>query len=360
MAGIFSWLGAKGGATELPNIYPFPTIEKDFICIDVQAIYKRILTDVLERTDGIPEKYLPLLWDNCLASESQDGLVTMLAKAMYQKSDLFLVFEKGAGDIGVIRKADQKEQEQITKDYKEKAESKVGLYITFKNYDRTDMVKIYSGLEYCGVNSLWKTMNLSKAIQLKFKDLRASVGAGDSAEVKEQMVKIAEGLRSGKDVGIDGEDKIETAKPDLTATTTTTEFIDKKRSFYLGMPASYLGLEKTSLNDSGDKESKQIERGLKGYYFPIIKPVIEKLFDSKTSFKSEDFESVSTANETLKTFELTSDEYVSKESKQGIINKMYGLPKEAKGDAPKPTPKPDQAAAPQPAPGAKPTQPAAP
>lgn len=342
MAGIFSWLAGRGGATELPNIYPFPTVEKDFICIDVKAIYSRILTDVLERTDGIPDKYQSLLWDNCLMSESQDGIVTLLSKAMYQKSDLFLVL-----DAGVIRKARADEEAQIKADYKEKAESKVGMYITFKNYDRTDMVKIYSGLEYCSANSLWKSMNLSKAVQLKFKDLRGSVGANDSAEVKEQMIAIAEGLRNGKDVGIDGEDKIETAKPDLTATNSATEFIDKKRAFYLGMPASYLGAEKSSLNDSGDKESKQVERGLKNYYYSIIKPVIEGIFSVKTTFKSEDFYGLTTANETLKTFELTSDEFISKDNKRGIVNRLFGLPQDAKGDkaapaepAPAPAPKP--------------------
>jgi hypothetical protein len=308
-------------------------IEKDFVTIDVQNIFSRILTDVLERTQGIPEASEQLLWDNCVANESSDGLVTMLSKAMAGKHDLFLVYDKA---VKLIRKADPKEESQIRKDYKDRGESVVGTYITFKNYTRSDMVRLYSALEYCAVAALSKSMNLSKAIQLKLSDLRSSVGLTDSADVKAQALKIAEGLQNGKDVMLDAKDTIETSAPDLTATKSAMEFIAQKRSFYLGLPATYItGESSKGLGDSGVGDAKAVERGLKNYYFSVIKPVSEALFGVKTTFKSEDFDGLSTSLEALKTFELTSDELISQDNKRVIINKLFGLPENEKGDEPK-------------------------
>lgn len=331
--GFFDWLSGSGGATGLDEIFKLKLIEKDFVETDAQNIYSRILTDALERTDGIKEDQQKLLWDNCLGNESQDGLVTLIAKAMVQKSKLFLIYDSG---LDLIRKATTSEEREIEAAYKAgNAKTTKGVFITFQNYNRTDMVKLYSTLEYCTVSSLYKSMHLSKAIQMKLANLRSSTGSIDSADVKAQAIEIAKALSGGKDVAIDGEDIIETAKPDLTATNSAMEFINEKRSFYLGMPASWItGEAAKGLGDSGEGDAKQVERGLKNYYFSIIKPVIEKVFDVKTTFKSEDFRQLSTSLELLKTFELTSDELISRENKQGLVNKSFGLPKDAKGDAP--------------------------
>ena len=332
-----AWWNFLGSSStpELPDIYPLPISVANFVKIDVQNIYTRILMDVLERTEGIPEDEQKLLWDNCSAGESQDGIVTMLAKAMYEKADLFLV-----EDNGIVRAATAQEKEQIKKDYKDRAESSIGVYVTFKNYQRTDMIKFYSTLEHCSIGGLYKASKLSNAIQLKFNDLRASNGLNDSSDTKSQALAMAQGLANGKDIMADAKDIIETATPDLTATNSSIELIALKQSFYLGLPASWItGLQKGGLGDSGKADSKAVERGLKPYYFSIIKPVVDALFDVKTSFKSDDSEMIGTANETLKTFELTGDELISHENKLKIINKLFGLPEDAEGDpAPKPAP----------------------
>lgn len=330
-ASLFSF-GSSSNNTELPEIYPFPVLSKDFVSIDVTNIYARILTDVLERTEGIKEEDKPLLWDNCSASESADGLVTMLSKAMCDKTDLFLVFSKA---LSIIVKADRDQEAQIKADYKKDGKSSAGIYITFKNYRRTDMVKLYSGLEYCSIASLSKSMNLSKAIQLKFTELRSSVGLTDSANAKSQALAIAEGLSKGKDILLDAKDEIVTATPDMTATQSSLDFIVKKQSFYLGMPVSWFGNgESTGISDTGKSNTKAIERGLRAYFFSIIKPCLDPLFDIKTTFKSENFEMIGAANETLTTFEATSNEIISLENKTEIMNKLYNLPDGSKGDKP--------------------------
>lgn len=359
---MFNWLFGRDTSAQLPDIFPFPCVQGDFVRTDVVNIYRRILTDVLERTEGLKEEQIPLLWDNCLGSESQDGLVSLVACAMYNKSDLYLVYDR---TTDVIRKATSIEEAQIKVDYAAKTESKVGFYITFKNYHRSDMVKLYSLLEYCTVGSLYKQMNLSKAIQIKLTALRESVSAVDQADVKAQLVNLAQALKDGKDIGIDAKDIIETSKPDLTATQSSMEFIAEKRSFYLGLPCSWITGEtsKGGLSDTGHSDAKAVERGLKGYYFEIIKPLVEAIFDTELTFKSEDFEQLSTALEALKVFNVTDEEFMSADTKLKLVNKFFGLPEDTEGGpkAPPPVivapggvvpPKPGQQ--PPPAQGAKP------
>jgi len=325
----FSFLGSQSSPTELPDIYPIPVSEKDFVSIDVKCIYKRILVDVLERTQGISDELKVLLWDNCLASEKQDGLVTLVAKAMVNKSELFLIYNPA---LKMIRQADRDEQAQIKADYLQRGESSVGIFITFKNYELTDMVKFYSQLQYCAVGGLWKQSNITKALQLKFNDMRASVALNDQADIKTQAINLATALKNGRDVYLDAKDIVETATVDMTATNSQTDFITQKRSFYLGLPASYLIGEHTStMGDTGKKDGKAIERGLKAYYFSIVKPIIEGIFKIRTTFKSEDSEGLSAALETLKTMDITSDEYLSRENKTLIVNKSFGLDENEKG-----------------------------
>lgn len=323
--GVFdSFFGSSNkvhGSAYLPDIFPMPIGSNVFVRTDIVAIYSKILTDVVERTQGIKDEQLPLLWDNCLASESGEGLITLLSKAMEAKTDLYLVFKEG-----VIRRANNEETQQIRIDYKASGSSKVGVFISFQKYDKTDMIKLYSALEFCAVASLHKGMNLAKAVQYKINDLRSSVSLADSQEAKSQAQAIATALAAGKDVMLDAKDILELLAPDVEATEKSIAFIDAKRCFYLGFPLSYItGEAPKGLGDSGEGDAKAIERGLKNYYFSIIKPVVEAIFGIKTSFKSQDFRQISSALEALKTFALTDEEFISKENKLLIINKLLGV-----------------------------------
>lgn len=338
----FSW-ATSSSSQELPELFPLGVEQKEFVDIDMKNIYAKIITDVLERTEGIPDQYTPSLWDNCLKSENSEGLVTMLSKAMVNKSDLFLVYDKA---VKLLRKATNTEEVMIKKDYSEQGSSNVGVFVSFKNYRKSDMVRLYSVLEYCAITSLNKNMNLSKAIQFKMNDLRGSVALNDKSEIQAQVQSIVTSLSNGKDIYTDAKDIIETATPDLTATEKAMTFINERRSFYLGMPASYVtGEAPAGLGDSGEGDAKAVERGLKNYYFSIVKPVVEAVFDTKTSFKSEDFRMISTSLQALQTFELVSDELMSPENKLMVINKLFGFPKDTKGgqaDEPPPPPEPPQ------------------
>lgn len=322
LGSIFSW-GNSRSSHDLPDIFPMPVTSTAFIQTDVINIYKKILTDTVERTQGMPENAQKLLWDNCLQSESNEGLVSMLARAMSDKNDLFIVYNK---TLGTIRKADSSESQAIKADYEKQGKSSVGTYISFRQYEKTDIVKLYSSLEYCLISSLNKTMNLSKAVQFKMNDMRATVSLADSSEVKAQAVKIAEGLRDGKDVMLDGKDIIETAKPDTSAIKEGMAFIDSKRSFYLGLPMSYITGEQTGgIGSTGEADSRAVERGLKGYYFSIIKPSVEAIFNVQTFFKSNDFRQLDGALEALKTFSIIENDLISAENKKLIVERLLDI-----------------------------------
>lgn len=330
---IFGW-NKTSETSELPDIFPVPITQGDFVGTDITAIYAKILTDVLERTDGLSDDQVALMWDSCVMSSSSEGLVTMLSKAMAEKGEIFLVFEKA---VKVIRPATPNEQTQIRADYQKQGESSVGVFISFKTFKRSDMVKFYLGLEYCTVGSLYKSMNLAKAVQIKISELRASVSLADADSAKSQAKKIAESLSGGKDVMLDAKDLIETNVPDLTAVKESIAFIVQKLSFYLGMPDSYLtGIQTSGMGTTGENDMRAVERGLKGYYFSIVKPALEALLGVNVTYKSQDFRQIENASDILKTFTLVDDVLISQENKRRIINRLLGLKEDEQGDpAPK-------------------------
>lgn len=324
-----------GSANYLPDIFPMPIVQSEFVITDVEMIYAKILTDVAERMVGIPAEAQKILWDNCLQNEVGEGLITLLSKAMREKADLFLVYNS---TLQTIRKALPAEVIQIRSDYMKSGKSTAGIFVSFKNYKKTDMVILYSTLEYCVIASLHKGLNVSKALQYKISDLRSSVSLADSAQAAAQASEIANALARGKDISLDAKDSIESHKPDLEATEKSIEFLDSKRSFYLGMPKSYInGDAPGGLGDSGEGDSRAIERGLKNYFYSIMKPVCEAIFDRPMVFKSQDYAQIAQALEAVKTFELVGDEYISRENKLLIVNTLLNVDSKL-GEEPKPTP----------------------
>ncbi len=338
MSGFASWFtwGSSSSDTELPEIFPVSISQDLFVKTDIVNIYTKILTDALERTHGLSDDLVAMLWDNCHKAESSDGLITLLAKAMAEKQDLFLVYEK---PLNVVRLATNDEALKIREDYKKQAKSTIGIFVSFKNYVRSDMIKIYCALEFCTVSSLHKSMNLSKAVQIKMHELRKGVSLADSADVKNQAQVIAKALASGKGVLLDAKDVIDTSKPDLSATQESITFLNQKRAFYLGMPEAYInGIQTGGLGSTGEGDTKATERGLKAYFLSILKPTLEPLFGAKVTYKSQDFRQIESAVEVIKTFGLIDESLISLENKVKIINSMIGLPEDAKGDEPRPAP----------------------
>lgn len=337
-----SWFG-WGSTTsvpqdELPDIFPLALRKEHFIEIDCINIFQKILTDVIERTQGISDDQSQLLYDNCMASEARFGLIHMLARAMTFKRNLFLIYDKA---LGVLRKANSTEESQIQADYKKQGKSSVGVFISFELYLKADLVQLYSALEYVTIASLHKSMNLSAAIQMKMSDLRQSTGLNDSAQVKAQAISMAKALSAGRDILMDAKDVVANAVPDLTAITASIDYLSEKRAFYLGLPKSYLCGEMTEgIGTTGESDTKATERGLKNYYESIIRPVLTMLFDIKPTYKSQDFRQVTSGLDALKVFAVTDEEIISLKNKTLIINRLFDLASDSEGDGPDPVVEP--------------------
>lgn len=307
----------------IEQIFPLQLNLPDFARSDILATYNKILTDTLERTHGIPKDLEPLLWDSYVQSESADGLVTLLVDAMAAKADLFIVY---LPSVKVLRQATTEEKSKILEDYKKMGESKNGVYISFKHYRKTDMLNIYTALEYCVIASLHKNVNLSKAVQFKMHELRSSVSLADSSIAVEQAKSIADALRNGQDVLLDSQDLIQTATPDIGPTEKAIGFLDSKRAFILGLPQAYVsGIQTSGIGSTGEADMRAVERGLKQYFVTIIEPVLNAIFDIEVEFKSQDFRQMTSALETLKTFDLVSDENLSQKSKREILARIFDI-----------------------------------
>lgn len=304
---------------ELIEIFPFPIQEVDFVKIDVQNMFKRVLSDASDRISNLDDDKRNLFYDNFIKSESVKGLLTHLSEAMYEKKDLYLSYDSA---LNVIEIPKAEVQTKIRLDYSQDGKSESGVYVSFAKYYKTDLLKIYSSLEYFTIAALYKQVNISKSTQVKISDLRKTVAEQDSEIAVEQAKKIAQALKNGNDVLMDVGDTIESLIPNLEPVKASIDFIKSKQAFYLGMPRQYIdGVQNSGLGDTGEGESRAIDRGLKSYFKSILKPILDSLFDMKSEFKSESSIQVGSLLEMLKTFDITSDEYMDREAKQNLIKK---------------------------------------
>lgn len=328
---MLSLIGFRRAATEidsaLPEIFSLGIACDLFTRLNVSSLYKKILTDCIVRTQGIAEEVKPALWDNCLGSELDRGLISLLADAMARKKELYLIW-----NLGVLRQANNEEQVRIKSDYVKSGKSAIGTYISFKNYELSDILFIYAAMEYSSLASMSTMMNLAKAIQFKMDSMRKSVGAVDKDEVLAQCVSIANALKIGRPVAIDGEDEITTAQLDMDPTTKAVAFLDSKRAYYTGMPISYITGEQTGgIGASGENDTNAVQRGLEPYWFSIIQPSLQSIFSLSVTFKTQVFRQVDAGLNALKTFELVSDDLLSLDNKRLIVSGLLDVENDVEG-----------------------------
>lgn len=326
MAGWFDFLNPKNANNsnnEIEALFPLSINCAHFIKNDILSTYQKILTDTVDRTFGVPKKAEQYLWDNVIEGDNHKGLITMLATAMTDKKDLYIVYKPG---IEVIREATREEQETIKADYEKNGKSSTGVFVSFKHYRRTEMLKIWSEFEWCLLGGMNKQLHLSQAVQIKINEMRASVSLQDSQVAIAQGRGIADALRKGNEIMIDKNDEIAMLGVNMDASKSSMEFLATKKSWILSLPASYLSGEQTAgIGSTGENDSRAIEAGLKQYFLTIIKPVFDLLFTIDCKFKSRDFRNITSALEVLKTFDLVSDDNLSRESKQEIIARVFDL-----------------------------------
>jgi hypothetical protein len=315
-----------GGGTDasysVKELYALSVAVDKFVTADLRATFTKILTDVAERSHGIKDKQWKLLFDSCIVTDVPNGLISLVVDAIIYKKDLFLVYKKGEN---VLRRATPLEERDI-KDKSKTGDLSAGVWVSFKNYDKVDILRTYTEIEFCVMQSLYKSVNLARAIQIKIKEMRSSVSLEDSSVAIAQARGIGEALREGDEVLIDEGDKIETSKIDIEPAKQTIMFLDGKRSFHLSLPQAYVnGTMTVGIGSTGEADAKAIDRGLKQYFLSIFQPIVEAVFDVDLTFRSEDTNQIRTAVEVHKSIELTTDELLSRETKQEIVAQLYDV-----------------------------------
>lgn len=322
---VFNFLfptGVKTTEFGLGEIFPLTLInQNDFVRQDVLSTLKKILRDTLAKTHGLSEEQSAAMNDSCVQTEAPKGLVTLLAEAMLDQQEIFIVYKKK-----VVRLADNEEKTQILADYKAKASSSVGIYVSFKNYDAARRLKLYSALEYLSTCSIFAQSNLSKSLQVKISSLRASISLADSEVAKTQASEIARSLKAGEATLLDKLDEIVVPTVDTSATEKALDFTNMKRAEILGMPVVWLeGATTNGMNASGEADERAVERGLMYYFDWIIQPICFALFAAKVTFKTQDFRLVESALNALRTFDLTSDSLLPRKAKLDIVARMFNI-----------------------------------
>lgn len=273
----------SGASTTLYIDKPFQLNLADTVFVEneITGLYEKLLMDCYSRSNDLKES--PIYFDNCLASENNQGLISLLSDAMYKKTDLFLVLKSD-----VIRLADTEEKTKIAEDYKKTGKSSIGVYCSFKDFVKTDMLKVYYSMLFNVFDTTNTQMNISKSIQVKINKLRDLVSLSAKDSTVPQAKDLVDALKNGKGIMLDKDDEIAAIMTSLDPVKAGIELVNSKVASTIGMPLSYVNGELSAgLSSSGEGDSDMVERGLKPYFNSIWKPVVDKLMDSNITFKSD-------------------------------------------------------------------------
>jgi hypothetical protein len=156
--------------------------------------------------------------------------------------------------------------------------------------------------------------------------MRKTIGLTESDPVKQQAADIANALIDGRPAVLDAKDMVDLLVTDTAPLDSIALDLQAEISLILGLPISWVaGKQKVGLGDSGDADARSIERGLEPYFWESIHPAFSLLFGINLKFKSENYQNVSQGLEALKTMELVSDDYISKDNKILLVSKLLDV-----------------------------------
>ena len=259
---------------------------EDFVKIKTENLYKKILQRCYSRSEGAKDaEKIQSLFDSSEKSGSPRGLISLLAKAMTEKTEIAIIYE-----AGVVRLADSKEKEQIKKEYEDKAKSSTGILVSFKDYCLTNLVKEYLAMIYYILSSMNTQVGLAKALQIKVAMLRSTVSVNGKDEPISQAKAINEALTKGQSVLMDEKDKVEVLKLDSASVEAAFRFVCSLLASDLGVSLSFITGEMTSgMSATGEADSNADEYGFQDYFNSIFKPACDKLYGWSLVFVTDDW-----------------------------------------------------------------------
>lgn len=303
--------------TDLASPYKLAVDEKVFVDFQTALLYQKILKRCYAKSKGFPDEAALNLWDSVELSNAQYGTISLISNAMTHKQELILV-----NDAGIVRLATSDEAETIKKDYAEKGKSAFGIYTNFQKYTMTDIIKIYMSLIYDIMGGAKTNLGLTKALQIKLADLRKTIATSSSEDAVSQAKAIAEALKNGKSVGIDAGDSI------VTTELQTTPIVDGLKLVYgclaslLGVSTSFICGELTSgMAVTGEADVNANEDGIKDFFNSVFKPIHDKLFDIKLTFKTDNWRKIKEFSSVIPYIE--SSLFITEEQKKKFFDFIF-------------------------------------
>ena len=297
--------------------------EKDFVDYMISDLYQSILTMCFDKIifpeseKDFKDKITPSFYDNLSVEGINKGIIKNLAYGIVQNQKVFLV-NASAGDNIIIR---QGTQEELQKYEKEQGNIKNQIEMDFTKYNQSKTLRLFYSMIYWIIRATNTNVKISNSVLVKIAKLRELVAKEDADDVIKQAKEINEAIKRGNSIIADKDDTMERLEINSQATKDALDIAFSLVSGLIKMPLSFVNGELTTgLTQTGDSDNLAIERGLKNYYYTILKPCIEKLFDTKTRFTSDNTAKLKTLIGILPQLELST--LLTDEEKRAIIEDL--------------------------------------
>ena len=290
---------------------------KDFVDFKVITLYAKILRRCYAKSSGLSDEQAANLWDSVDLGDAQHGIINKVSFAMAKKKELIL-FKDG----GIVREAEQAEADQIKKDYEERGRSEKGVYLNFKKYAMTDVLRLYMAFVFEIIRGAWVNVNLTKALQLKIADARKTIAASDAADPMQVASNVVSALKDGKSVFLDAGDEVKTTDLQTQAIKDALSLVYGLLAGELGVSTSFICGELTSgMAVTGEADVNANEDGIKDFFNSVFKPIMDKLFGVSLKFKSDNWRRIKEFAQIIPFVETS--EYIDEEKKRELLERLF-------------------------------------
>ena len=320
--GIFDFnKNKKMTATDFAVSLSFPLVyggrNAEFTSVFVFEFFHKILTDCFSMSGDFPPDKQKALWDSVVSTSAQQGLITLLAHGMLNRTGaLYLVY-----DGGFVRIANRTEEREIDAD----PSGKKGIKVSFANFKKATLLLVLASLVESLLINANTGLKISQSVLLRIDQLRESIAQQDSENAVEQAKAIEQGLKQGTGAMLDGKDVVEIPKFDPEPMEVALDVLFGLMSMVSGLPKAYIsGILTAGLNNTGEGDADAVERGLSYYFNSIFKPVCDGLLGTNLVFKTSRWRKFAEISNLLPVLEGVGEDLVPKEFKDKLIKEIFG------------------------------------
>lgn len=318
--GIFNFQQNKT-PTDYSVSLAFPLVyggrNAEFTSVFVFEFFHKILTDCFSMAGDFPTEKQKALWDSVVSTAAQQGLITLLANGMLNRtSNLYLVY-----DGGFVRLATNAEEKEIDAD----PSGKKGIKVSFANFKKATILLVLASLVESLLINANTGLKISQSVLLRIDKLRESVSNQNADDAVLQAKAIEKGLKEGKGAMLDGADVVELPKFDSEPMEVALDVLFGLMSMVSGLPKAYIsGILTAGLNNTGEGDADAVERGLSYYFNSIFKPVCDGLLGTNLVFKTSRWRKFAEISNLLPVLEGVGEDLVPKEFKDKLIKEIFG------------------------------------